>query len=136
MNVNDFFFKRAYLPYFKVKPRDQDTLGMQSLRRWTKGSVDRCHIYEIPVTQRGPGDHNTTDSYFYLTNTAGVIPKTRKTITYLNLDSAIGPMSHFNDVPISVAIITHLTHFFRGCRGPHQMASLTSGQEQLRPFDI
>lgn len=113
MKITDFV-KRVYFSYFHVKLGDQDKPWaphyvckscVEGLRNWTKGSR-KSMPFGIPMIWREPRDH-TTDCYFCLTNVAGFSHKNRHKVSYPDLDSAIRPVPHSDDVPIPV--FTHLS---------------------------
>ena len=54
--------------------------------------------FAIPMIWREPKDH-FQDCYFCLVNAKGFSSKHRKKITYLNIDSALRPVSHDSAMP-------------------------------------
>lgn len=55
--------------------------------------------FAIPMVWREPKDH-AMDCYFCITKIAGITIKTKKTIKYPNLPSAIRPVPHSEELPI------------------------------------
>lgn len=111
-NISDFV-KRAYLAYFKVKLGDQDKPWaphkvckpcIENLRQWTKGKREKL-AFGIPMVWREPKNH-IDDCYFCLINTSGYNKKNKHKISYPNLNSAIRPVPHSDDVPVP-----HFTEF-------------------------
>ena len=76
------------------------TSSLQDMRTWTKGTRDRLK-FGIPMIWREPKDH-VNDCYFCIVKIAGFNKKTRYKISYPNLDSAIHPVPHSNEVPVPV----------------------------------
>jgi len=55
--------------------------------------------FAIPMIWREPRDHHS-DCYFCCVKTSGFSAKTKHKMAYLNLDSAIRPVSHDNSMPV------------------------------------
>lgn len=107
------FIKRAYLGYFKMKLGDQDKTWaphkvcktcVENLRCWTEGKKVQLP-FGIPMVWREQRNH-FDDCYFCLVNVTGYSRKTKHLIQYPNLDSALRPIAHSDEVPIP--IFTHL----------------------------
>lgn len=103
------FVKQAYFAYFKVKLGDQDKPWaphtvckpcVENLRQWTKGKRKKL-AFGVPMVWREQRNH-VDDCYFCLTKTSGYSKKTRHTINYPNLDSAVRPVLHSDIVPVPV----------------------------------
>ena len=99
--------KQAYFSYFKVKLSDQDKPWaphkvykqcVESLRMWTKGTREKL-AFGIPMVWREQKDH-CTDCSFCLVKTFN--KKNKSKIEYLNLPSAVRPMSHSDEIPVPV----------------------------------
>ena len=61
-----------------------------------------CHVkFAVPMVWREPTDH-TTDCYVCLTKTAGIKNKTRNTIKYPNIPSAIRPVPLCSEFPVPI----------------------------------
>ncbi len=103
------FVKYAYFAYFKVMLGDQDKAWaphivckqcVEHLRQWTKN--DRKSLrFGIPMVWREPKNH-FDDCYFCAVNTKGINRKNRKWLVYPNLQSAIRPIPHCNEIPVPV----------------------------------
>ena len=73
---------------------------VEHLRQWTK--KDRKSLrFGIPMIWREPKNH-FDDCYFCAVNTKGINPKNRNSLVCPNLESAIRPISHCNEIPILV----------------------------------
>jgi len=103
------FVKRAYLAYFKVMLGDQDKPWaphimckpcVEHLRQWTKKSRKSLR-FAIPMVWREPKDH-CNHCYFCAVKTKGINRKNRNSLTYPNLDSAIRPIPHSEELAVSV----------------------------------
>ena len=70
------------------------------IRMWTKGTREKL-AFGIPMVWREQKDHST-DCYFCLMKTSGFSKKNKSKIEYLNLLSAIRPMPHSAEIPVSV----------------------------------
>ena len=91
---------------------------VKHLRQWTnKGRKSLGFV--IPMVWREPNDH-CNDCYFCAVNTKGINRKKRNSLTYPNLDSAIRPVLHSEELPISV---------FEGL--PQLESSLSSEEEDV-----
>ena len=103
------FVKCTYLAYFKVMLGDQDKAWashivckqcVEHLRQWTK--KDRKSLrFGIPMVWREPKNY-FDDCYFYAVNTKGINRKNRNLLVYPNLESAIRPITHYNEIPVPV----------------------------------
>lgn len=97
--------RRAYHCYFNNKidqnktwaPEICCTKCVTLLSGWLKGS--RHMPFAVPMIWREPKDH-LTDCYFCLTNISGISSKSRHTVKYPSLDSAIRPVLHGPGLPI------------------------------------
>ena len=67
------------------------------LAMWAKGS--RRVPFAIPMVWREPTDH-VSDSYFCLTSVTGVTAKSKHTVQYSNLPSAMRPVPHSAELPV------------------------------------
>lgn len=103
------FVKKAYFAYFHVKIGDQDKYWaphivckpcVENLRQWTKGKRNKL-AFGIPMIWREPKNH-VNDCYFCLVQTSGYNKKTKKNIIYPNLQSAIRPVAHSEEIPVPV----------------------------------
>ncbi len=74
---------------------------------WTKGKrgSKACIDFTVPMVWREPRNH-VDDCYFCLTKTQGYNAKNKKKISYPNLDSAIRPILHNDEVPVPVAPVS------------------------------
>ena len=97
--------KKCYEHYFDCKVGDQDkrwaphfycVTCARRLAEWVKSS--RCMPFAIPVVWREPTDH-VLDCYFCLTSVIGVTVKSKHTVKYPNLPSAMRPVLHSADLP-------------------------------------
>jgi len=55
--------------------------------------------FAIPMVWREPQDHSS-DCYFCVTQVKGISNKSKHTVKYPNLPSAVRPVSHSEDLPI------------------------------------
>ena len=69
------------------------------LAAWAKGSP--CMPFTIPMVWREPTGH-VSDCYFCLTIITGVTAKSKRTVQYPNLPSAIRPVPHSVKLPNGV----------------------------------
>jgi len=92
--------KKCYEHYFGCKVGDQDkswaphfccVTCARLLVAWEKGSC--CMPFAIPMVWREPTDH-VSDCYFCLTSITGVTAKSKHTVQYPNLPSAMRPVPH------------------------------------------
>lgn len=67
------------------------------LTGWANGS--RHMSFAVPMVWREPTDH-TSNCYFCLTNTTGITNKSKHSLKYPNLPSAIRPVPHSQELPI------------------------------------
>ena len=119
------FLKFFYELYFGCKVGDQDKnwaphicclTCVKRLTDWVKGS--RHMYFAIPMVWREPQDHSS-DCYFCITQIKGISSKSKHTIKYPNLPSAMRPVPHSEDLPIP-----HLpTHLTLGDESEHEAAT-------------
>ncbi|GFG31131.1 hypothetical protein Cfor_10720, partial [Coptotermes formosanus] len=92
--------KKYYELYFGCKVGDQDnnwaphiccSTCVKRLTHWAKGS--RHMRFAIPMVWREPKDHSS-DCYFCTTNIKGISRKSKHTVKYPNLPSAVRPVPH------------------------------------------
>lgn len=100
--------KKYYELYFGCKVGDQDKSWaphiccvscVSLLTAWSKGS--RQMKFGIPMIWREPRDH-VSDCYFCLTNVSGITSKSKRTVSYPNLPSAMRPIQHSDELPVPV----------------------------------
>ena len=122
--------KQAYLAYFKLKLGDQDKSWaphivcktcIEHLRQWTKKQRKGLR-FAIPMVWREPKDHYS-DCYFSGIKTKGINRKSRTSLTYPSLDSAIRPVPHSEELPIPVF------------KGLPQLESALSSEDDLSSTD-
>ena len=111
------YFFIFYELYFGCKVGDQDKnwpphicclTCVKLLTDWAKGS--RHMYFAVPIVWREPQDHSS-DCYFCL---KGISSKSRHTVKYPNLPSAMRPVPHSEDL-----LIPHPpTHLTRGMFPP------------------
>lgn len=98
--------KKCYEHYFKCKVGDQDkswaphiccVTCVRLLTAWAKGK--RHMPFAIPMIWREPLDH-ITDCYFCLTNISGITSKSKHTVKYPNIPSALKPVPHSTELPV------------------------------------
>lgn len=70
-----------------------------SLTGWYSGKR-KCMPFALPMIWRVPTNH-ATDCYFCLTKVRGINKKNKKTIVYPDIPSAMRPVKHSDDLPIS-----------------------------------
>ena len=58
--------------------------------------------FAVPMVWREPKDH-VKDYYFCLTNIKGIGPKSKHTVKYCNLPSALRPVKHSEELPVPKA---------------------------------
>ena len=106
--------KKCYELYFRCKVGDQDknwaphiccSTCVKRLTDWAKGS--RHMNFAIPMVWREPQDHSS-DCYFCITQIKGISSKSKHTVKYPNLPSAMRPVPHSENLPIPHPP-THLT---------------------------
>jgi len=106
--------KKCYELYFGYKVGDQDKnwashicclTCVKCLTDWAKGS--RLMNFAIPMVWREPQDHSS-DCYFCITQIKGISSKSKHTVKYPNLPSAMRPVPHNEDLCIPHPP-THLT---------------------------
>ena len=97
--------KKRYEHYFGCKVGDQDKSWAPNfccvtcarlLAAWAKGS--HCMPFAIPMVWREPTDH-VSDGYFSLTSVTGVKAKSKHTVKYPNLASALRSIPHNAELP-------------------------------------
>ena len=81
---------RVELPIFVV-------WSARRLAAWAK--VSGCMPFTIPAVWREPTDH-VSDCYFCLTSITGVTAKSKHTVQYPNLPSAMRPVPHSAELPV------------------------------------
>ncbi|UYV65551.1 hypothetical protein LAZ67_3004671 [Cordylochernes scorpioides] len=98
--------KKCYELYFGVKVGDQDktwaphhccVICVRHLTGWIKG--ERHMPFVVPMIWREPKDHSS-DCYFCLTKTTGITSKSRHTVEYPDLPSAMRPVPHSDILPV------------------------------------
>ena len=98
--------KKCYESYFGCKVGDQDkswaphfccVTCARLLTAWARGSC--CMPFAIPMVWREPTDH-VSDYYFCLTNITGVTAKSKHTVQYPNLPSAMRPVPRSAELPV------------------------------------
>ena len=101
--------KKAYELYFGRKIGHQENSWaphvccascVTLLSGWLNGK-SRHMPFAVPMIWRQQKDH-FTDCYFCVTKIAGITSKTKKTIKYPNLPSAVRPVPHSDELPIPV----------------------------------
>ena len=103
------FVKKAYAAYFGMKLGDQEKSWaphsvcrpcVENLRQWTKGKRSSVG-FGIPMAWREQQNH-FDDCYFCMVDISGFTSKTKSSISYPNLPSAIRPVPHSDVVPVPV----------------------------------
>jgi hypothetical protein len=98
--------KKCYELYFGCKVSDQDNYWaphiccvtcVRLLTGWINGS--RHMPFAVPMVWREPKDHSS-DCYFCLTNITGITSKSRHTVKYQNVPSAMRPVRLNEALPI------------------------------------
>ena len=106
-NVTDFV-KNAYKAYFGMVLGDQDKTWaphivcktcVESLRGWTNGKLKLK--FAVPMVWREPKNHYN-DCYFCLNDMTGYNKNKKKTWKYPNLESAIRPVMHSEELPVPI----------------------------------
>lgn len=107
--------KKCYQRYFGCQVGDFDknwapnTCCVSCVRLLTRWKNGTHHMpFAIPMIWREPKDH-FTDCYFCLTNIKGITSKTKYTVKYPNLQSAIRPVLHNAEFPVPVYADTTLS---------------------------
>lgn len=99
--------KKAYELYFGCKVGDQDrswapkmccSSCSRTLTGWLKGT-HKSMPFAVPMVWREPRNH-VDDCYFCMTNIKGITSKTKRSIQYPNIPSAMRPVPHDNSLPI------------------------------------
>ena len=102
------FIQKAHHVYFGVKLGDKDkpwaphrfcASCVSILSLWTKGK--KHFTFGVPMVWREPKNHSD-DCYFCSVNVSGLTSKTRSSIQYPNLPSALQPIPHSNELPVPV----------------------------------
>jgi hypothetical protein len=70
---------------------------LRILTGWVNGS--RQMPFAVPMVWREPKDHSS-DCYFCLTNIRDITSKSRHTVKYPDLPSAVGPVPHSEEYPV------------------------------------
>jgi len=103
------FVKRAYLACFKVKLGDQDKPWaphivckpcVEHLLQWRNKSRKSLR-FAIPMVWREPKDP-CNNCHFCVVKTKGINRKNRNSLTYPNINSAIRPVPHSEELPVRV----------------------------------
>ena len=108
-NITDFM-KNEYKAYFGMELGDQDKTCtwaphivcktcVESLRGWTNGMLKLK--FALPMVWREPKNH-FNDCYFCLSDMTGINKNTKKAWKYPNLESAIRPVVHSEELPVPV----------------------------------
>ena len=124
--------KKCYILYFGCKVGDQDRnwapricclTCVKRLTDWAKGSG---HMnVAIPMVWREPQDHSS-DCYFCIRQIKGISSKSKHTVKYTNLPSAMRPVPHREDLHIP-----HLpTHLTVEDEAEHKVATEVPNEEQ------
>lgn len=99
--------KKAYELYFGCKVGDQDkpwapkvccSSCSRTLTGWLKGT-HKSMPFAVPMVWREPRNH-VDDCYFCITNIKGITSKTKRSIQYPNIPSAMRPVPHDDSLPI------------------------------------
>ena len=103
--TKDEFISKLYLAYFEVPLGDQDktwaahkvcALCVETLTKWSQVKP-KYFKFGTPMIQREPKDH-LKDCYFCKVNVKGFSWKNKQRIKYFNLDSALLPVAHCEEV--------------------------------------
>ena len=103
-NITDFV-KKSYHAYFVMKLGDQDkywasheccTMCTENLRKWTTGKLKSLK-FRVPMVWRGL-KNNADHCYYCMVNMAGFNRQERKTWSYPNLESALRPVPHSDEI--------------------------------------
>ena len=107
------FVKKAYQAYFGVKLGDQDKqfaphicckTCVENLKDW-RNKKRKSMPFGIPMVRR-KGKDNVTDCYFCMTNLKDINHKDKHHVQYPDVPSAINPVSHGPDLPVSEPNVT------------------------------
>lgn len=99
--------KKAYELYFGCKVGDEDkswapkmccSSCSRTLTGWLKGT-HKSMPFAVPMVWREPRNH-VDDCYFCMTNIKGITSKTKRSIQYPNIPSALRPVPHGNSLPV------------------------------------
>ena len=102
------FVKKAHWDYFVVKQVDQNKpfaphvcwkTFMENLEDWKNGKR-KSMPFAIPMVWKGRKDH-ITNFYFYMINLKGINLRNKHHLQYSNVPSAIRPILHGPDLPVS-----------------------------------
>ena len=85
---------RAWAPHIVCKK------CVEHLLQWTTKERKSLH-FGIPMVWREP-TNQLNDCYFCAVNTKGINRKNRNSLVYPNLESAMRPIPHCNDIPVPV----------------------------------
>lgn len=130
-NITEFI-KKAYHAYFDVHLGDQDkswaphtvcNTCKRTLTYWTEGK--RSFSFGVPMVWREPTNH-ADDCYFCIVKTAGHHTKTLKNIQYPNVNSAIRPVAHSDEIPVPV---------FKGFKSNIEVEDTDQNQPQISNED-
>ena len=100
------FIQNAYHAYFGVKLGDQDKYWaphkvcitcVSTFSLWMKGK--KHFSFGVPMVWREPQNH-LNDCYFCAVRVTGLKSKTRSSIKYPSLPSAIQPVPHTDELPV------------------------------------
>lgn len=100
--------KQAYFYYFGCHVGDQDKSWAPHvccitcysvLTKWVNGDKSRRMPFAVPMVWREPTSH-AEDCYFCLTKIKGFSKKSKSTIEFPNVPSAIRPVPHGPELPI------------------------------------
>ena len=94
--------KKAYELYFGCKVGDQDRswapkMCCSSCSRTLTGCLKGTHKsmpFAVPMVWREPRNH-VDDCYFCMTNIKGITSKSKRSIQYPNIPSAMRPVPHY-----------------------------------------
>lgn len=112
LNITDFV-KKVYFAYFGLKLGDEDKVWaphkvckrcVEDLRNWFKGKK-KAFRFGIPMVWREQKNHSD-DCYFCSINVKGYNSKWKRSISYPNLQSAIRPIPHGEEIPVPKAPVT------------------------------
>jgi len=96
--------KKCYEHYFGCKVGDQDKILAPhfccvTCARLLVAKGSRSMPFAIPMVWREPTDH-VADCYFCLTSITGVTAKSKHSVQYPNLPSAMRPVPHSAELPV------------------------------------
>ncbi|KAL7630757.1 UNVERIFIED_CONTAM: hypothetical protein RMT77_019028 [Armadillidium vulgare] len=99
--------RKAYELYFEIKIKNQDkpwaphiccSTCAISLNGWLRGEKQKMR-FAVPMIWKEPKDHSK-DCYLCNTKIAGISPKSKHTVQYPNLPSAVRPIEHSKERPV------------------------------------